>query len=244
MKHLRYSESAYTLFADYYDRRSSIAAKGELADYLLTMQAGTVRVALDLCCGTGNSFMTLAKRGVRVIGVDRSLMMLDIARAKSANAGLDVSLICCDVESLELGGSQFADLIQAQSFSLNYLSSPDALVRLLKKCRGWMTTRGLLMFDFLRPDCFDSHFLDLTWLTANGRVTARIITEDARKALVSYEFFSPSGEFVGRETHHLVKFSNDSVRSLALSLGYHSVSFETEIGSMLPADRFALVLRL
>jgi ubiquinone/menaquinone biosynthesis C-methylase UbiE len=40
-------------------------------------------LALDLSCGTGNYAFALARRGWKVIGIDRSLAMLRLARGKS-----------------------------------------------------------------------------------------------------------------------------------------------------------------
>src|SRR5438046_1453174 len=43
---------------------------------------------LDAGCGTGNYARALARRGYRVVGVDRSARLLADARAKGAGAGL------------------------------------------------------------------------------------------------------------------------------------------------------------
>lgn len=59
---------------------------------------------LDLGCGTGEDACLLARRGVRVHGVDQSPEMLKVAHAKTR--GLDVSLTRGDLASLSL---PFAD---------------------------------------------------------------------------------------------------------------------------------------
>src|SRR5689334_18158821 len=38
--------------------------------------------ALDLCCGTGDLALALARRGLEVVGLDFSAPMLDVARGK------------------------------------------------------------------------------------------------------------------------------------------------------------------
>jgi ubiquinone/menaquinone biosynthesis C-methylase UbiE len=50
----------------------------------------TEGLVLDLSCGTGNYALVLAERGLRVVGVDVSAPMLSAARAKSAQAKLDI----------------------------------------------------------------------------------------------------------------------------------------------------------
>lgn len=47
---------------------------------------------LELNCGTGEDAVHLAARGVRVLATDTSAVMLDIARAKVADAGLDAAI--------------------------------------------------------------------------------------------------------------------------------------------------------
>lgn len=46
-------------------------------------QAGQATVALDLCCGTGDLALALAGQGARVLGVDFTARMLDLARRRA-----------------------------------------------------------------------------------------------------------------------------------------------------------------
>lgn len=57
---------------------------------------------LDLGCGTGADALWLARRGVRVLGIDASAGMLDVAEAKALAAGLDewVSFARLDLHDL------------------------------------------------------------------------------------------------------------------------------------------------
>ncbi len=63
---------------------------------------------LDLGCGTGNVSLRLARRGLRVIGVDLSAEMLDVARQK---APASVGLRWVQTSALEL-----IDQFQPESF--------------------------------------------------------------------------------------------------------------------------------
>jgi len=44
--------------------------------------------AVDVGCGTGNATLLLAERGARVTGVDPAARLLEVARARAADAGL------------------------------------------------------------------------------------------------------------------------------------------------------------
>ena len=56
--------------------------------------------ALDLSCGTGRYALALARRGLRVVGVDISEPMLLVARAKAREAGCDLRLVRADPRAL------------------------------------------------------------------------------------------------------------------------------------------------
>ena len=68
---------------------------------------GAGGLALDLSCGTGHYALALAGRGFRVVGLDVSEPMLRVARAKSAQARLDVSWLRADASALPFRGAAF-----------------------------------------------------------------------------------------------------------------------------------------
>ncbi len=87
---------------------------------------------LDLACGTGAFPLLLRARGFRgtIVGVDRSLPMLAIARRRLLARGLaDVPLVLGDLNALPVGEGT-ADAV-TMGYGLRYLSSiPDTLARL------------------------------------------------------------------------------------------------------------------
>jgi ubiquinone/menaquinone biosynthesis C-methylase UbiE len=81
----RDSQAGYAAWASTYDRPNSLFAIDEPAvdDILNALPVGD---ALDAACGTGRFAARLAARGHRVVGVDSSQEMLDVARAKLPGA--------------------------------------------------------------------------------------------------------------------------------------------------------------
>ncbi len=59
---------------------------------------------LDLGCGTGEDAVHLARRGVRVVATDRSAAMVEVARRKLADAGLESMVDVRRAAIEDLGG--------------------------------------------------------------------------------------------------------------------------------------------
>lgn len=64
---------------------------------------------LDLCCGTGDLAIGIARAapGARVVGVDFSGGMLEVAGARAARAGVSLELVEADVTALPFEGARF-----------------------------------------------------------------------------------------------------------------------------------------
>jgi SAM-dependent methyltransferase len=68
------------------------AAEEEI-DKIITLLDFRGSSVLDLCCGPGRHSVELAKRGYSVTGVDRTQFLLDKARERAANEGVDVEWV-------------------------------------------------------------------------------------------------------------------------------------------------------
>ncbi|MCC5910536.1 MAG: methyltransferase domain-containing protein [Clostridiaceae bacterium] len=71
---------------------------------------------LDIGCGTGNFSIKLAKMGCTVVGVDLSDEMLDIAREKVKQEGLDIVFHNMDVYDLNFEANQFDAVFSMAAF--------------------------------------------------------------------------------------------------------------------------------
>ncbi|MDN5325836.1 MAG: hypothetical protein PWP41_532 [Moorella sp. (in: firmicutes)] len=66
---------------------------------------------LDVGCGTGNFSLELARRGVKVTGIDISNPMLAKARKKAADAGLAIEFLHADAMNLPFGDNTFDKIV-------------------------------------------------------------------------------------------------------------------------------------
>ena len=108
---------------------------------------------LEAGCGTGRVTVPIAEAGVRVVGLDRSSHMLEMAEAKRRAAGADVASRCAFVRA-DLRGFAFRQPF-AQAFLpfrvfQALLSVPDQLAA-LASIRAALVPGGRLVFNVLDP---------------------------------------------------------------------------------------------
>ncbi len=107
----------------------------QVLSYLLSMlPSSDFKHVMDLGCGTGNALKELANNSDRLIGVDLSENMLDMARQKMP----DVNFICADAEALPFSNNAF-DLIFS-SLAIQWCQSHLSLFKEIKRIidfNGW-----------------------------------------------------------------------------------------------------------
>ena len=100
--------SGYEWFAPVYDAWA--ADMTEDVDYYVELAREAEGPIIELAAGSGRISIPIAQRtGKRVIGIDLSTAMLDIARARAAEAGVDLELHEGDMRDLDF--EQASDLV-------------------------------------------------------------------------------------------------------------------------------------
>jgi SAM-dependent methyltransferase len=136
-------------YADVYDAAygdKDYEAECDLIERVFSASGNDVHTVLDLGCGTGNHAIPLARRGYRVVGVDRSDEMLAHARKKSASvAGAELDFRSGDVRTFEV--DRRFDAVTLLFAVLGYqVENADALAT-LRTARRHLDAGGLLVFD-------------------------------------------------------------------------------------------------
>ena len=89
---------------------------------------------LDVGCGTGNFSIKLAQQGCKVIGIDISDEMLDIARLKAKELKLDIEFYNMDVYNLQIEAGSFDGAFSMAAFE--FIERPqaalDEMMRVIK----------------------------------------------------------------------------------------------------------------
>lgn len=121
-----------------YARDFSKAADMVVPDLVTAVRAGPGTRALDLCCGHGNVAAGLVQAGARVIGVDFSPVMLDLAR----QAVPEASFVQGDAMALAFDDHSF-DAVTI-GFGIPHVPDPP---KVMAEARRILRPRGLLAFS-------------------------------------------------------------------------------------------------
>jgi ubiquinone/menaquinone biosynthesis C-methylase UbiE len=146
---------------------------------------------LDLACGTGTAAILLAKRNLKVYGVDGSPNMLKIAKKKAAREKVHVEFILSDMRSFS--PPEKVDLVISLYDSLNYIVTPKELVSVFSRVKKALKENGLFMFDVNTLYCmkygWDNRF-SVFWMTDDILVIESNAHDQKRRTTTkSFTFF-------------------------------------------------------
>ncbi|MCR5403690.1 MAG: methyltransferase domain-containing protein [Butyrivibrio sp.] len=103
-------------------------------------------LVVELGCGTGSFSQVLRRRGYDIIGIDMSPEMLDLARKKSVEAGMDIMYIEQDMRELDLYCT--AGTIVSVCDSINYILTDEEIVEIFRLVNNFLYPGGVFIFDF------------------------------------------------------------------------------------------------
>lgn len=100
---------------------------------------------LDLCCGPGRHSISFAKRGFRVTGVDRTAFLLEKAKGRAREEGVDVEWILEDMRDFNRPGA--FDLVINMFTSFGYFDNKDDDLKVLKNAYECLRPGGIFIID-------------------------------------------------------------------------------------------------
>ena len=136
--------------------QTRLDAADEQIDRLLKLAAPTGGDVLDLCCGPGRHAVALAKRGLRVTGVDRTQFLLDRAAARAQEAGVSIELVREDMRRFQRPAA--FDLVVNLFTSFGYFDSRDDDRAVLAAIHGNLKPGGVAVFDMASKEYLCAHF--------------------------------------------------------------------------------------
>ncbi len=142
--------NSYTNFAKYYDRlmREDVDYE-KIADFIeniFTEYDIEPSLICDLACGTGNITIPMSKRGYEMIGIDKSVEMLEVARTKASGENCDILFLNQSITKLDLFGT--CDAFLCMIDGVNYILNPKSFENMLNKINScFINPNGLFIFD-------------------------------------------------------------------------------------------------
>ncbi|MGC8862918.1 MAG: class I SAM-dependent DNA methyltransferase [Armatimonadota bacterium] len=165
--------SQFTLIAAHYDDLMAGVPYRQWIDYveeILGRMDYHPDAVLDVACGTGNLSEILASRGFRVVGVDISPDMIEVARAKKSGVeyyvqdAAELDLRCSSGISACPGQVQECrrkfDLAICLFDSLNYITNPNRAAQAIRRIGEHLIPGGVFIFDVNTIYALSNHFFD------------------------------------------------------------------------------------
>ena len=209
---------AYAAFAYAYDQALGarfFKAIRPVLEAQLAKHPTPDKTHLDIACGTGLALDYFVKRGWRSTGLDASMEMLTMARARSPR------LVAGDFRALPLRGT-FARITCLYD-SLNHIRDRNDLVAAFRSMRRLMSADSLLMFDINHPDIYPEVWGTSEPFVAGGRdyhleiATTYRKREATGRARVTGWAILPDGTRAAIDEHHSQRAWSE--REITASLG-------------------------
>lgn len=127
---------------------------------------------LDLACGTGRIAIALARRGMRVTGLDISERSIRLAERSARRAAVDVRFVRADMRQLEEVAAYDGVVNLYTSFGYFAREEDDELT--LAAARRAMVTGGGFLLDTVNPVALAARFSPREWTEfPDGTVVAQ-----------------------------------------------------------------------
>jgi len=223
------------------DWNARLDAEGPFLRAMLE-EAGA-RSVLDAACGSGGHALALAQWGYGAAGADVSPVMVDMARRKAADAGLDIPFAVTDLAGLSelagqtdddsaLGVARLApyDAVLCLGNSLPHLLTQADLVVALAGMASVLKPGGLLVLQNLN--------YDLRWQKQPRWFAAQGGTLDGREVLVWR--FADYDQLSGRIAFHIALFAKtDAGWQVNIHTTPHRPLFHDDLTAALAEAGFA-----
>jgi D-alanine-D-alanine ligase len=160
---------------------------------------------LDMACGQGRHLLELARRGQQeVFGIDRSRFLIQRARARARNEGLNINFKEGDVRKLPYPTDTF-DCVTILGNSFGYFESTDDDLKILKEIFRVLKPNGRFLMDVADGNYLLKNYVPRSWewidkkhfvcrersLAADKqRLISREVITDIEKGVIVDQFYA------------------------------------------------------
>ena len=141
--------SQFQKYANYYDilyRDKNYKKEVEFLEKVIKRYSSiAVKNILSLGCGTANHDLILANKGYKILGLDNSKKMLNIARRKAKKQNLNIKFKLADIKDFEV--NKKFDLAMAMFNVIGYIVRNKDLEKTFQNISRSLRKNALLVFD-------------------------------------------------------------------------------------------------
>ncbi|MFX1484511.1 MAG: class I SAM-dependent methyltransferase [Promethearchaeota archaeon] len=116
---------------------------------------------LDLCCGIGRHSLEFARRGHKVVGVDRTRLYLEKAKQKAHEENLRVEFVLDDMRTFYRKRS--FDIVLSMFTSFSYFEDHEEQMLVLRNIYSSLRAGGRLLLDSAGKEILARVFLRQSW---------------------------------------------------------------------------------
>jgi SAM-dependent methyltransferase len=173
--------SPYDAIARLYDPWS--ASVTEDIDFYVEEALAAGEPVVELACGTGRIAVPIAQAGVRVIGIDGSPAMLDVARERARAAGVEKLLDLRQGDLREPPIAERVQLVLVPFRSLLHMTTDTERRRALAAVLSLLEPGGRLVFDVFAPSKEDVEATHGRWLEREPGIFERADWDEGERTL-------------------------------------------------------------
>lgn len=158
---------------------------------------------LDLACGWGRHSVELARAGFAVTGLDLSPTLLDEARRRADEAGVQVEWVRCDMRNLPWSGE--FDAVLSLFSSLGYFGSDADDLRVLRAAHQALRPGGALLLETMHRDQVVAAYAERDWWETEDATTVWMEREWDAVRGISHELLRWRRADQRGERHHRIR---------------------------------------
>jgi ubiquinone/menaquinone biosynthesis C-methylase UbiE len=185
---------------------------------------------LELCCGTGRLTIPIAKAGYDITGVDFTISMLEHAKIKTKNEGLEIDFIEADIRTLNI--PEQYDFIFIPFNSIHHLYQNEDLFKTFEVVKKHLKKDGLFIFD-----CYNPNIEYIVEASKDTNKIAEYITKDGRKIIIKQNMQYENATQINRiKWHYYINDKFDSIQNMDMRL-----YFPQELNAYLENNGFTII---
>lgn len=217
-------------FADLLLERSSQEKLSQEVDFLVSeLDLTSNQLVFDQCCGSGEVSCAIAKRGMRVIGVDQSEPYITLARKKAAKDTLNCTFYQDD--ALTFVPAEKCDAAFNWYTSFGYSESDTVNRKMLECAYASLKSGGKFVLDYTNPAFIFQHFTEHKIfkcpIQGQEMIVLKECEADLRRGMLISEwtYLSPDGKRKTKKGESRIYFARD-LEDMFKECGFEVLSFK------------------